>query len=283
MKTTSILAATLLTWLSLADSHAQSPREQFKTAVAAFQKNATEDTARKLAELYKQLDPPPAVPEDAEFRALKGAAFVKQAGDAAAFAKAAVEFQAAIAAAPWVGEYHYNLAVCEKSAGRFSAAQTALKFARILARDDKERRDNLALRADLEAAQELGVAKQAAEEKAAAAKVAADKQAAIAAQEKAERQRPSVEGKWAESIVEFEIIRNGEKFSIIPGKYFGRLGRWSATDVKVDKSQVRFTLYQPSLPNNPVRYDLSLSSTGNELTGTFVSDDTYPTKFSKTP
>jgi tetratricopeptide (TPR) repeat protein len=149
----------------LASALAQEPRDQFPQAIAAFQKNATEDNARRLAELSKQLDPPPAVPEDAEFHALKGAAFVKQAGDAAAFAKAAAEFQAAITIAPWVGEYHYNLAVCEKSAGQFAAARTAAKFAQILARDDKERHDCLALRAELEAAQELAAVKQAEQEK----------------------------------------------------------------------------------------------------------------------
>src|SRR5438309_11081173 len=136
MKSTKKLIIVGLTLLVLiASAHAQSAREQFQTAVAAYQASAAEDNVRKLAELYKQLDLPPAVPEDAEFRAMKGTAFVKQAGDAAAFAKAAAEFQAAIVAAPWVGEYHYNLAVCEKSAGHFSAAQSELKFAQILARD----------------------------------------------------------------------------------------------------------------------------------------------------
>jgi hypothetical protein len=144
-----------------ASAYAQSTRDQFKTAVAAFQQNATEDTARKLAELYKQLNPPPGVPEDAEFRALKGAAFFKQASDISAFGKAAAEFRAAIAIAPWVGEYHYNLAISEKSAGRFDAAQAAIKFAQIFARDDKERRECLALRAELEAAQELAAVREA--------------------------------------------------------------------------------------------------------------------------
>lgn len=190
MKTTSnpiIFAFTFLALAASAFAQEPSPREQFPNAVAAFRKGASEDNARKLAELHKQLDPPPAVPEDAEFRSMKGTAFVKQAGDAAAFAKAAAEFQAAIVAAPWVGEYHYNLAVCEKSAGHFSAAQSALKFAQILARDDKERRDNLALRADLEATQELAAAKiveekrKVEEEKAAAAKAADTPQAREAA------------------------------------------------------------------------------------------------------
>jgi hypothetical protein len=156
-----IVVFALLGLSAIAFSQELKPSEQFQAAVAAFQKNATAENAHKLAELYNQLDPPPVVPEAAEFRALKGFAFVKQAADDSAFAKCAAEFQAAVAAAPWVGEYHYNVAVCEKSSGRFSAAQTALTFAQIFARDEKERRDCLALQADLEVAQELAATKKA--------------------------------------------------------------------------------------------------------------------------
>jgi len=173
----------VLTFLILAaGTFAQdpSPREQFQAAVAAFQKNATEDNARKLAEIAKQLAPAPAVPEDAEFHALKGAAYVKQAADTATFAKAAAEFRAAIATAPWVGEYHYNLTVCEKSAGNFAGATAALKFAQIYARTEQERHDNLALRADLETAQEIAESKKNLESKAAETKRAVELAAKLA-------------------------------------------------------------------------------------------------------
>ncbi len=147
-------------------------RERGQTQQYDEQVVYVEKIVQGLAACVAKLDSPPAVPEDAEFHALKGAAFVKQAGDAAAFAKAAAEFRAAITTAPWVGEYHYNLAVCEKSAGQFGAARTAAKFAQILARDAKERRECLALRAELEAAQDLAAAKQAEAQKAAAARAA---------------------------------------------------------------------------------------------------------------
>ena len=207
MKLTSKFTIPILICFSLAASvsaQETGQRAQFQAAVAAFQKSATEDNARKLAELAKQLQPLPAVPEEAEFHALKGAAFVKQAGDAAAFAKAAGEFQAAIAIAPWVGEYHFNLAVCEKSAGRFPSALAALKLAQIFARDDQARHDCLVLRADLEAAQELATARKAEEQKAAA-----------------RPSGPDFSGSWMEhtgeknqEVIHFTIEKNGDNWIV---------------------------------------------------------------------
>ena len=40
-------------------------REQFKTAVDAYQKDSTPTNALKVIEIFKQLEPPPAVPEEA--------------------------------------------------------------------------------------------------------------------------------------------------------------------------------------------------------------------------
>ena len=181
MKPTRNLPLLVLTFLALATStFAQSPREQFQTAVAAYQKSGTEENALKLAELYKQLDPPPAIPADAEYHAQKGAAFAELAKEPADFQRAVAEFQQAIQLAPWVGEYHYNTALMLKSKGGTSdleAAMRAIKLARLLAKDDKEKRDATALSAKLEVALEVTkerAVKQAAEEKAAAAKAAAD-------------------------------------------------------------------------------------------------------------
>ncbi len=162
MKPTSqIIIFILVILTSMGSAYAQSPREQFRAAVEAYQQNATEDNVRKIAELYKQLAPPPALPEEAEFHAQKGAAFVKLAKSPADFERAAKEFQTAVSLAPWNAEYHYNLAVCYKSAEQFNSALASLKFAQILARDDKERRDTLGLRAEIEAAQEMAAKQQA--------------------------------------------------------------------------------------------------------------------------
>ena len=77
------------------------------------------------------------------------------------------EFEQAIQLAPWVGEYHYNTALMLKSKAGSSdleAAMRSIKLARLLAKDDKEKRDATALSAKLEVALEVtreSVAKEA--------------------------------------------------------------------------------------------------------------------------
>lgn len=168
----SISQILIIVLLALAASaSAQSPREQFQAAVAAYQQNTTEANVEKLAGLYKQVTPPPAVPEQAEFHAQKGAAFARLAKTPADFERAAKEFQAAINIAPWISEYHYNLAICYKSAEQFNPALASLRFAQILAHDEKARRDTLGLRAEIEAAQEMAASQKVERDKVAAAAV----------------------------------------------------------------------------------------------------------------
>ena len=213
--TTFILILALAILTTLASAHAQTPGEQFQSAVAAFQKSATEDNARKLAELLKQLDPPPAIPDDAKLHALKGAAFVKQtksetdrAAYPALFAKAAAEYQAASAAAPWVGEYYFNRAACEKSAGQFAAATAALKLDLIFARTEQDRDANLALRADIETTQEIAATRKSAAEKAAVTKKAKADKLARADEEK----RQAVQAKL-DVISQIKKIVAGRNYS----------------------------------------------------------------------
>jgi hypothetical protein len=81
--------AGFLTLVAGAPAQTLSPREQFQAAVATIQKSATEDNARKLAELYKQLNPAPAIPDEADRHALKGAAYAEVAKVPADFKPAA--------------------------------------------------------------------------------------------------------------------------------------------------------------------------------------------------
>lgn len=93
----------------------------------------------------------------------------------------------------------------------------------------------------------------------------ANKQAAM----QVERQRPNVEGKWTiNGMLEFQVVRNGERFTITSEKMYGRYGLWRATDVIVDQQHIRFTVEQPDCPQCRAGYDLSLSPSGKELTGT---------------
>lgn len=114
-----------------------------------------ERLVRKITAVLAKMDKPPAIPENAEFHAQKGAAFVKLAKTPADFAKAVKEFQDAVNIAPWVFDYHFNLAVAYKLAGQFKSALNSLNLAKLLAPSDKDRRDMNGLRAEIEAAQEM--------------------------------------------------------------------------------------------------------------------------------
>ena len=255
-----LLALALVT--ALAGAQTNTPSEQFQSAVAAFQQSATEDNARKLAELLKQLDPPPAIPDDAKLHALKGAAFVKQtksetdpAAFAALFAKAAAEYQAASAAAPWVGDYYFNRASCEKSAGQFAAATAALKLDLIFARTEQDRDANLALRADIETTQEIAATRKQAAEKAKselaakeAAAAAAKQQAAAAAEE---RKKNSIEGYWfwtgnsyfeASTSPNIQIERVGQTLVVKPVFQFSGV---TITETQITEKSLRIT-YMPA-------------------------------------
>lgn len=111
----------------------------------------------KMADTLDKFSPPPAVSENAMFSAQKGASFVKQARDVRDYQAAAEQFEIALWAAPWVSDFHYNLAVCQKKAGQLAPALMSLQFAAILTKD---RRHILALRAEIEAMSEIQNRKQ---------------------------------------------------------------------------------------------------------------------------
>ena len=135
---------------------------------------ARERLVGKMAAAVGKLDKAPAIPENAEFSGQKGTAFVKLAKTPADFARAVKEFQDAVNLAPWVFDYHFNLAVAYKSAEQFKLALNSLMLAKLLAPNDNERRDALKLRAEIEAAQEMAASSNAEAEKEAAAKAASN-------------------------------------------------------------------------------------------------------------
>ncbi len=108
-----------------------------------------------LATCLGKLDPAPTTPDDADFHAQKGVAFIKNGKDARDFEAARKEFQLALNSALWVSDYHYNLALCQKWLKQPEPALLSLRYASILARDDKQRRAINAVRAEIEAVQEI--------------------------------------------------------------------------------------------------------------------------------
>lgn len=69
---------------------------------------------------------PPAVPEEAKRRLARGEAAIEAAEDAEGYRRAAVEFEAACDAAPWLAAAYYNLAVAQEKAGEPAAAAQSL-------------------------------------------------------------------------------------------------------------------------------------------------------------
>lgn len=149
-----------VTWAGL-QSSADSPARQLRL----------EALAAKMAKASVKGDAPST--ETSEFHSQKGQAFFKLAKSPADFEKAVQEFEMAVSGpsiggpgakiysvvggAPWVFEYHFNLATAYKSAGQLNKALGSSKIATILALSDKDRRDALALRAQIEAAIEIRV------------------------------------------------------------------------------------------------------------------------------
>jgi len=108
-------------------------REALTHYVAALQSapegSSTEQRLREtIITLVRKLDPPPAVPEEAERRMARGRAAVKTATDAKDFLEAAAEFQKAARAAPWLPEVYFNLGVVSEKAGRYEEARRNLKL-----------------------------------------------------------------------------------------------------------------------------------------------------------
>lgn len=120
------------------------------------QKNR-ERLAEKLSKAIAKLSALPAVSDDTKLHAQKGAAFVKLAKSQAEFEKAVAEFQEAVNLAPWNYNYQFNLSVALKSAGHLKTALGFAKVAKLLAQNDNERDDAIALRAEIEAAGEIAV------------------------------------------------------------------------------------------------------------------------------
>lgn len=108
-------------------------REALRHYVTALQAtpegSSTEQQLREtIIKLARKLDPPPAVPEEAERRMARGRAAIESASSEQDFIEAATEFQKAARAAPWLPEAYFNLGVVYEKAGRYEEARRNLKL-----------------------------------------------------------------------------------------------------------------------------------------------------------
>src|SRR5207249_147720 len=215
-------------------------REQFKTAVDAYQKDSTPTNALKVIEIFKQLEPPPAVPEEAREPFVMGATVLKESNDAANATKAAELFGKAIHLAPWFAEAYYDRALARETAGQFSEATDDLKRYLEFKLTDTERREAQDKIYALKAKTEITTARKTEEEKvAAASKAEEEKLANERAAAERERLRPTVEGRWTNGLWDFQVTKSGKELNIIPGLLSTQPNQWVATDITVDQRRVR--------------------------------------------
>jgi len=253
MKTTGKRIIFGLALLALAASAcAQSPRAQLKQMVEQLQATPGDSALReRIIKLAASIKPAPAIPEEANRAFVKGNVFQKEAKDASGYELAISAYRDVLRAAPWWGDAYYNLAVALESARKFDEAVASLKlFIASVQAGSAEAREAQNRIYAVEAKSEI-----------------ASKAAVTAAVEK-EQRRPSTEGTWSVSgFMDFQVVRDGERFTLKAGKMLGKYGMWRAIDAVVDAQHIRFTVEQPACPQCKSGYDLQLSPGGNELTG----------------
>jgi tetratricopeptide (TPR) repeat protein len=172
MKTTGKLIIFIFTFLALvANTYAQSPREELQQMVEQLQKIPYDNALReKIIRLAIELKPAPAIPEEAREPFVMGATVLKKASDPAGASKAVDLFTQALNIAPWFADAYYNRAIARQAAGQFEPAIDDLKLYLGFKLTDNERREAQDKIYSLKAEAQLGSAKKAEEQKAAAAR-----------------------------------------------------------------------------------------------------------------
>jgi tetratricopeptide (TPR) repeat protein len=108
-------------------------REALRHYVAALQAasegSSTDQRLReKIIRLVQRLDPPPAIPDEAERYMGRGQAALELAQTEEGYKRAISEFQKALRLAPWWAAAYFNLGVVQEKAGQYDAAIRNLKL-----------------------------------------------------------------------------------------------------------------------------------------------------------
>ena len=115
--------------LPCAGAQAATVQEQFKASVAELQNNPdSKELREKIIKLGLEIEPKPAVPEEADKHMARGRAAANGAKDKAGFQEAAAEFKKAALAAPWLAQAYYNLGIVEDKAGDYAEAMKNLEL-----------------------------------------------------------------------------------------------------------------------------------------------------------
>jgi tetratricopeptide (TPR) repeat protein len=126
----SIVAATLLGWPSLSVAQAATTtQDTLNQYVADLQRNPSDTALReKIIKLAQELNPPPAIPEEARRHYVKASTLLDDAKQPSDSADAAEEFRQALLIAPWWGEVYMKMGLALETAQRYDDAIAALKL-----------------------------------------------------------------------------------------------------------------------------------------------------------
>ena len=139
MKTLSVAIILSITISTVAFSQTATHNDQFKRHIAELQKSPDDQALReKIIKLALTLDPKPEIPEDAERFNARGKAAVKDAQSQKDFAEAAIEFEKATLAAPWLANPYFNLADTQSKSGDYAKAAQNLKLYLLAAPDSPD-------------------------------------------------------------------------------------------------------------------------------------------------
>jgi tetratricopeptide (TPR) repeat protein len=251
---------TLATFFSI-NINAQSTQDTLKQFITELQVSPDNNELReKIILVAQRIKPASPTPEEARKKFIMGKTLQAGAKTNDEYALAIDEFKAAVLLAPWYSEFYKDLGLTQELAGQYDLAIINLTLYMLGPLSTEDRRNSQDEIYVIEAKKKKAIK---------------DQQTAIELKAQKEKESISVEGKWEDTngIMDFQVTRNGETYRIIEGRLFGQYGRWQATKMVIDNQNIRFTVEQPNCPTCICSYDLSLSTSGNELKGTISSQN----------
>ncbi|OGV57448.1 MAG: hypothetical protein A2283_00050 [Lentisphaerae bacterium RIFOXYA12_FULL_48_11] len=128
-RTFTTLVSAVVLFLGLAQVFAADSQATLKQYAADLQRNPSDYELReKIIKLAREMNPPPAVPEEARRHAVMADTLVKEAKKPEEFRDGAGEFKHALLIAPWCIDLYPPYAVALKSAGEYDEAIRVLRF-----------------------------------------------------------------------------------------------------------------------------------------------------------
>jgi tetratricopeptide (TPR) repeat protein len=112
-----------------ANAQSTDPRDTLHQYVSDLQRNPSDTALReKIIKLAQEMNPPPAIPEEARRHYVKASTLLDDAKQPSDSADAAEEFRQALLIAPWWGEVYMKMGLALETAQRYDDAIAALKL-----------------------------------------------------------------------------------------------------------------------------------------------------------